>query len=286
MIRLIETAMFGVVLVACARPPRAPTTVEAAAASPHPEQVSREAPATAPVGEHGDGPVGEHGDGPVADSADTASPRTEQAELEGPGGLRVVVRWQTMTGQHHSASEIVITAPGGVLRLVQPQPDESGEGVDPGDYPLIERILGAGPGRWVMLGWSSFGEGLQTEHAWLIEDWRGPRVVDSLGWTTDRGHAGFAVEAVADQVRIGIPLPQPPAPRGPDDDHDGSSLHSPGSWLLAHGKQQLDLDEVEKLPASETHVMALRGYYNPPYQDEPSRRHWSGRFVWFLLGQN
>jgi len=27
--------------------------------------------------------------------------------------------------------------------------------------------------------------------------------------------------------------------------------------------------------------MALRGFHNPPFQEEPSLRHWSGRFVWF-----
>lgn len=226
----------------------------------------------------------------MADSANTSSDtaaaadpvaQIEQADVEGPGGLRVTVRWQTLTGQWHTASEIVITAPGGVLRLVQPERDESGTGSDPGDYPLMERILGAGPSRWVMLGWSSFGEGLQTEHAWLIEDRHGPRVIDSLAWTTARSHAGLAVESMGNLVRIGIPLPQAPTLQGPTYEDD-RSLHAPGDWLLVHGKQQLRLHELERLPVSETHVMALRGYYNPPYQEEPSLRHWSGRFVWFL----
>jgi hypothetical protein len=145
---------------------------------------------------------------------------------------------------------------------------------------LIERILPAGTNRWVALGWSSFGEGMQTVHAWLLEEDRaGPKLLDTLAWTTDRSHAGIALDvsanASANRVRIGIPLPDTTAPGGE------TPMHQPGVWLLKHGAQELDLDEVAHLPFSETHVMALRDYYDPPFQYEPSRRHWSGRFVWF-----
>jgi hypothetical protein len=204
----------------------------------------------------------------------------EQAELDAPGGLHAVVRWHRLTGQTHVADELTLTTAGGTLRFEPPPPGSAAPGSEdvPPDYPLVERILPAGTGRWVALGWSSHSEGMETVHAWLIEDHGGPKLLDSLAWTTDRGHAGVAVDASATQVRIGIPLPEMTDPDG------GTAIHQAGAWMLEHGTQQLDLDELLRLPFSETHVMALRDYYDPPFQYEPSRRHWSGRFVWFSAG--
>ncbi|TMQ11143.1 MAG: hypothetical protein E6J90_31270 [Deltaproteobacteria bacterium] len=68
----------------------------------------------------------------------------------------------------------------------------------------------------------------------------------------------------------------------PGDDAGGPpSLHNEYDWELVHAKQQLTLDALRHLPFTEQHVMALRGFHNPPFQEEPSLRHWSGRFVWF-----
>jgi hypothetical protein len=216
----------------------------------------------------------------VAD-LDAALARAESLEtidLDGLGGIHVHVAWHPLTGTTHVAAELAITTASGSLRFAEPAAGTTDSDTAPPDHPLVERIHAAGPHRWILLGWTSYGEGMQTEHAWLIDDRGGPHLVDSLAWTTDRSHGGVAVEASADQVRIGIPLPAAGSQDGE------SALHNPGSWLLVHGKQELSLDDLQRLPFSETHVMALRGYYNPPYQDEPSRRHWSGRFVWFASG--
>lgn len=222
----------------------------------------------------------------------------EQADLDGPAGLHVTVRWATGTGQYHCARQLMITTPGGVLRLESPYlhgipeedaPDGSRAQGDGGMYPLyplLERVLVAGLHRWVILGWSSFGEGLQTEHAWLIEDRPGPMLVDALTWTTDRSHGGLAIERSKTplEVRIGIPLPDEPRPSEPErtEGSDGPPpLHLPGDWELVHGKQRWDLSELRRLPSVERRVKSLSAYYDPPFQDAPSRLHWAGRFVWF-----
>jgi len=221
--------------------------------------------------------LGSSGD-PGADQADFDLAPARQAEVEGPGGLRVVVRWHGLTGTTHVADELTFTTAGGTLRFAPPAPPPETEASNdeaPPEYPLIEQILVAGPRRWVALGWTSYGEGMQTEHAWLIEDRHGPKILDRLAWTTDRSHGGFAVDSIASHVRIGIPLPQPP-------DQDGETgIHEGTGWELVHGKQRLPREDVARLPSSDTHVMALRGYYTPPFQTEPSLRHWSGTFVWF-----
>lgn len=227
-----------------------------------------------------------------ADAPQDEATCNEQSTIDGPRGIHVLVRWCAGTGQYHVAKELVITTRGGTLRLESQAP--TGVPEDDEDdpmYPLIEQIVAAGPDRWVALGWTSHGEGLQTEHAWLIDDRRGPRIIDSLAWTTDRRHAGFAVDTTwaSSQVRIGIPLPDVSARAAGaagddvDDDRD-HALHNEGDWELVHDGQHLALADVRRLPSSEQHVMTLRGYYNPPSQDEPSLRHWSGHFVWFSAG--
>jgi hypothetical protein len=281
--------------LSCARPPRSAvdpgSTRAARAGDSHSASTGNAAPAGA-----SDAPpeplpqiTGAEGPEPSTPGGDQ-DPCNQQATVDGPQGIHVLVRWCTDTGQYHIAKELVITTPGGTLRFASQSsngvPDEVHE--EP-MYPLMEQILAVGPTRWVLLGWTSYGEGLQTEHAWLIEDRQGPHVLDSLAWTTDRTHGGFAVESSRTPpiVRIGIPLPETPKHRefDPDQDEDGPpALHNAGDWELVHDQQQLALDDLRRLPSVEQHVMSLRGYYNPPYQEEPSRRHWSGRFIWFSAG--
>lgn len=197
-----------------------------------------------------------------------ADGRIESAQVVGDG-IKIDVTWMTMTGTTHVAETLAITTDRGTLRFENVD-EETGEVI-----PLVERVFKAAPHRWVMVGWSSFGSGMQTEHAWLLDDTQSLRVVDKLDWTTDRMHAGLALD-VGSKVRIGIPLPVPGAT-----DDAAESLHNESEWQLAHGASTFTLARLRKLPKTETHVMALRGFYTPPFQDSPSGRHWSGQFVWF-----
>jgi hypothetical protein len=285
MFKLAGVGAIGCLLAACAPPPspRLPTTARPTGhhASPQIDSdaravVSPGAPAPEPApGRDPDAMRDTDATDPERGPVEQTEP-IEQTEITGPGGIHVVVRRRTETGTWHIAEELVIRTPGGVLRFTAPAIDGTDDVTV--EYPLVEQILAAGPSRWVVLGWSSLGEGMQTELAWLIEERRGPQILDTLAWTTDRGHAGVAVESSGNLVRIGIPLPQPR-------DNDGKpDLHNAGGWELVHGKQRLSLEEVERLQGSEENVMSLRGYYDPPFQVEPSRRRWSGRFLWFSSG--
>ncbi len=203
-------------------------------------------------------------------------------EVRGLYGLRVQVSWMTLTGTTHVASALTIETPGGKLELAQPAEDARLEDVPPEDQdtgrvlPLIDRVLELGPGRWVLLGWSSFGEGMMTNHAWLIVDRGGPRIADELSWSTSRSFAGLALDVGAGAVRVGVPVPTKPRRRGGDDEP-----HRLSDWMLTHGKRDLGIDDVWRLPATRQHVMSLAAFHTPPTGASPAEQGWSGRFVWF-----
>jgi len=198
----------------------------------------------------------------------------EEQRVEGDG-IKVDVSWWTMTGSTHVADALTITTPRGKLAFASADPDdletEGGETV-----PLIEEIHNAGRDRWLLLGWSSYGEGMQTEHAWLVDGSAAPRIVDKLEWTTDRRHAGLALDP-GTKLRIGIPVPKRTATRD-----DESALHAEDDWRLAHGKQTWSLQQLWKLRASEAHLLTVQAY-TPPFKASASEQGWSGRFVWFSV---
>lgn len=279
MFRLIGVSVLGGALAGCAPP--APPPIVAPAVQP-PAQLGHDVPSVSPAAppDRDTAPPSKPEVVPAADAVDPDGGPCEQADLDGLNGIHVHICWRRLTGTTHVAEELAITTAGGTLRYAPPAPQTTNQDHDeaPPEYPLMEKILAVAPKRWVLLGWSSLGEGMQTEHAWLIEDRHGPHLLDSLAWTTDRSHAGIAVESSGNQVYLGIPLPQPL-------NEDGEpGLHNEGDWELVHDKQRLSLLDVRRLPSSEKHVMALGGYYDPPFQVEPSQRHWEGRFVWFSSG--
>lgn len=195
----------------------------------------------------------------------------ESAEITAPGGLRVQVSWMTMTGTMHYAETLSFTTPTGTLELrgddvVEKGPDES-DPLRAEALPLVGRVDAIGGQRWVALGWSSPGEGMQTVSAWVVEDGPGgPRVVDSLAWFTDRVHAGFAIDTKTGA--IGVPLP-------------AGELHNGSDWHLRHGSEEIPLARVRKMRAFATPLAKVRDVYGPPMDVAPKEREWSGRFVWF-----
>jgi hypothetical protein len=88
---------------------------------------------------------------------------------------------------------------------------------------------------FLVLGWSSWGGGMQTNHALLIAKVRDSlKLVDELEVETDRGSAGLLICVDKDDPRIGIPEP-------PIHEH-------PGDWHVSAGKRQALLDEMRNLP--------------------------------------
>ncbi len=200
---------------------------------------------------------------------DDVDGHVEHAAIADTSGLRVELAWHTRTGTMHVAQEVSLVAANGTLHLVG-----DALGRDPHvpelhdqPLPLVERVLAAGASRWIVLGWSSPGEGMQSEHAWLVDGGGagGPRIVDSIVWTSTRRAAGVAIDTTG-APRIGIPLPG-----GSADD----------SSTLQHRRSPLALVELRNLPAHATPLGKLAAYYTPPEQLSPTEHGWTGRFVWF-----
>jgi hypothetical protein len=221
-----------------------------------------------------------------APSSDADVSQSRQYDFE-DGALRVTVTRTTLTGTMHSADSVVITSPGGTVHLGggdfaggDVDRDDSAakspaDGIHAEGLPLFERALAAGAHRWVLLGWSSFGEGMQSEHAWLVEDGAGgPRVVDSLVWRSDRMHGGVALD-LRTSVRVGVPIPDAT-----------EHVHNADMWQLRHDGRVFTLAETQAMPRTITPVTGLHEYYDPPDGGAPSSRHWAGRFVWFAPNAN
>ena len=176
------------------------------------------------------------------------------------------------TGTMHYADGLTLTAPcAPPLRL---------EGKAAQDGTLLPlpgpsfRLPGA---RYLLLGWSSSGGGLQGVHALLLAcgDER-LRLVDRLDVVTDRAHAGLLVQQDADgSVALGLP-PPPEAP-----------LHEPAAWSLSDsgGASALTLESMRRFVYVPLPSNRADPFYAPPAQlgRRPQRVAWirvsAGGFV-------
>jgi hypothetical protein len=208
---------------------------------------------------------------PAPAANDDLDGHLEHGTIDDSNGLRVELAWQTQTGTTHVAEQLTLVAAGGTLDLVA---DEQGlvehvPMLHEQPLPLVDHVLAAGTSRWIVLGWSSYGGGMQSEHVWLVEDGKsGPQIVDSIMWTTTRRAAGVAVDASA-APRIGVPLP---------------NGHVDDDWQLQHGDRTLAVSELHELPAHDMKLAAIARYYTPPLHLSPAEQGWTGRFVWFQAG--
>jgi hypothetical protein len=154
--------------------------------------------------------------------------------------LDVRVEAQDDTGTMHYADRLVIRGPGSPAPLVLRTELEPGVLV-----PLVTRQVPLDPENTVLLGWSSTGGGMQTEHALLVRARPGavPAVVDELALTTDRAAPPLVVDAAAGRgVRIGVV------------DSFGGELHEPSDWKLHLADHTLDLAALRGLPFDKARV--------------------------------
>src|SRR5262245_17886689 len=150
--------------------------LSAACGSPQPAALPSAAPASAPPS--------------ATSSAAAALPPPPSVELEtddGGGGTmhyadRLVIRWSGSSPLELSSDE------------------EAGRLV-----PLFNRVLPTREGRIVLLGWSSFGGGEDTQEAWIVESKNGElAIVDKLSATGPRAQwPHLVVKTAADrEIRI------------------------------------------------------------------------------------
>ncbi|HEY4056619.1 MAG TPA: hypothetical protein VGM39_08415, partial [Kofleriaceae bacterium] len=173
----------------------------------------------------------------------------------------------------HTASDITLTTPTDSLTF-------KNDGEDEELIPIVDRVQVLKNHRWLVLGWTSYGSGMQTEHAWLVDDTKGLKIIDKLAWTSDRFHSGIALDGSGSHIRIGIPLPR----ESSQDDVEGNGIHGYDEWELDFGSRKLDLPAVWALPTKYKDLDALPAFYTPPFDDSPSEHGWSGQFVWLTVG--
>ncbi len=134
------------------------------------------------------------------------------------------------TGNTHYAESVEIAC-GGKQPLVLKTDMEAGVLA-----PLMGREESAGSGSALLLGWSSWGGGMQTVHALLVRA-GAERVAlaDRLDFTTDRSSAGILVLRRGGKLWLGIPRP-------------GQRVHEPTEWNLSVGGKRLALPAIRELP--------------------------------------
>lgn len=117
-------------------------------------------------------------------------------------------------------------------------------------------------GRFILLGWSSSGSGMQTMHVLLIGD-RGGAVtlLDHLAYQTDRFHAALLVRTRPDgSVVIGVPEPSP------------GFLHDEDEWTFQYGvlrTHQMRIGAIRKLSFEPVTSQSSDVFYAPPTNGTP-----------------
>ena len=112
-------------------------------------------------------------------------------------------------------------------------------------------------GRFILLGWSSTGSGMQSMHVLLVGDRAGVvTLFDHLIYLTDRPHAALLVRAEPDgSFLIGVPEPS------------SDFLHNEDEWSLEYGlprKRSLLMGAIRKLPFQTVTYRNEDVFYAPP----------------------
>jgi len=168
------------------------------------------------------------------------------------------------TGNMHYAERVVIRAGRGRAVVIKTDMEK---GVL---APLIEKQVGAGPKRTLLLGWTSWGGGMLTIHALLVErSDAGVVLRDRLAIRTGRRSAGVFLVTGKTGPRIGLPEPR-------------KDVHSPSDWKISFGAKTLDLKAIRALPyAAARNPVPGTLYYCPPFHGR--RIPPKSRIVWFTV---
>ncbi len=156
------------------------------------------------------------------------------------------------TGTMHFAERVEIySGQYQPLVLVMNETDEFQELI-----PIIDRQIEVEPSIYLLLGWSSYGSGMQTQEAFLVR-WSGERIslIDRLTMNSDRPSGFFLLDATPGEFAIGIVKPG-----------IRKFLHNPDEWYLRLQGHQRDLEGLRALSSFEIFAGACNLFvYNPPF---------------------
>jgi hypothetical protein len=164
--------------------------------------------------------------------------------------LKVLVRTADHKGgTKHSADELTLSIGSARPLHLTGTMDER--------LPLPGPTFRVGDSRFILLGWSSSGAGMESVHVLLVGVERGSvRALDTLVATTDRFHARLLVRTNPDgSMLIGLPEPLP------------EPLHDEGDWSLRYGSpgvHRLNMAEIRRLPFQRLESLPRDYVYAPP----------------------
>ena len=126
--------------------------------------------------------------------------------------------------------------------------------------------------RFLVLGWSSAGSGMESIHALVVGTRAGAVVLDGqLDYTSDRPGTGLLVHPMGDdEIWLGIPEPA------------AGFVHQAEDWALAFGtgpQRNLSLDDIRALTFEAVAESPGDTFYAPPTQAIPRPR----RVAWMTI---
>lgn len=199
-------------------------------------------------------------------TGEKASANAEGKEKEAQAEkIKVDMTFSEDGGTMHYAERLKLSLPG-ARSLVMKTDVEHGQLA-----PIVQMQFPLKDGRHLLLGWTSWGGGMQTEHALIVEK-KGAvlRLVDELVVQHGRGSPRIVFRTAPEAPAIGVFEPK-----------GDRALHDPWSWSLAYGNKQLSLEEMRKLRYTEN-VSGKTGYvyYAPPFFEKeiPGQR-----VAWFAI---
>ncbi|MFT3698703.1 MAG: hypothetical protein QM831_36490 [Kofleriaceae bacterium] len=165
--------------------------------------------------------------------------RADSYTVDGDHDFHAKVTFERDTGTTHEATNVTLSV--GDAKVVRFGGDQ---------LPLIEKAIQLAPDRWLAIGWSSYGSGMETMSAWIVQRKKDAlKIIDELYWTSDRTSAGFAIEDDKGTLRIGIP-------------QQTGTAHDPDEWKLVIGAKTIDVTKLRYAKVSTT-------LFAPPMPDKP-----------------
>jgi len=169
------------------------------------------------------------------------------------------------TGTTHVVDELRLSAGGSTPLILKSEPARSKLIPIPGpQYPVDDTHV-------LLLGWSSFGGGMQTLHALLLHVENDAVTLQrELTLTMARNASALIVRRDGPkEIRLGIGEP-------------GSRLFNERDWLLAFGPdsgQRLDIAQIRKLAFAAEAKREADALYAPPFQNAS----FPARVAWFSV---
>jgi hypothetical protein len=117
--------------------------------------------------------------------------------------------------------------------------------------PLFTRQYALAKDRQVILGWTSWGSGEQSDHAWIVEVASGTvRIASTLKLSAHRADTFFVLHRDEGRVRIGVPP-----------ERDASGIDEP--WVTLNGKP-IEAGDASTLPSSPAPAAGEVECFGPP----------------------